>query len=184
MMNELFVLGELMEGPQSGYQLRNLLQISLGRHRKISFGVIYPLLDKLARGGFITLTNEPSERNKKVVSITEKGKARFFEMMEQPVPDGAHNADIYLIKLDTMQHFPLDWQLELLDQFINEQNITINETKEAIEDLLVEECSDHWYAKKKLELRIQQSMVAKQWAMDFKQDLKNKNDILGEKNGL
>ncbi|NRZ43660.1 DNA-binding PadR family transcriptional regulator [Clostridium beijerinckii] len=51
-MNELFILGELMEEPQSGYDLRNALQASLGRHRKVSYGVIYPLLEKLENDGF------------------------------------------------------------------------------------------------------------------------------------
>lgn len=147
-MNELFVLGELMEGPQNGYHLRKTMQISLGRHRKISFGVIYPLLDKLAREGFIILTNEPSKRNQKIATITDKGKSRFFEMMDKPVPAGAHNADIYLIKLDAMQHLIPDRQIDFLNQFIDEQNIIISDTKEAIKDLLKEECPDHWYAKK------------------------------------
>ena len=40
MMNELFVLGELMESPQNGYHLRNAMQASLGKNRKVSFGVI------------------------------------------------------------------------------------------------------------------------------------------------
>ena len=56
MMNELFVLGELMESPQNGYHLRNAMQASLGKNRKVSFGVLYPLLDKLAKNGLITIT--------------------------------------------------------------------------------------------------------------------------------
>jgi DNA-binding PadR family transcriptional regulator len=36
-----------MEEPQSGYDLRNALQASLGRHLKVSYWVIYPLIEKL-----------------------------------------------------------------------------------------------------------------------------------------
>jgi DNA-binding PadR family transcriptional regulator len=172
-MNELFILGELMEGPQNGYQLRCAMQISLGYHRKISFGVIYPLLEKLSCAGFITLSNEPNKRKTNIAAITDKGRTRFFELMEQPVPNGAHNADIYLIKLDAMQHFPIKQQLIFLDKFINEQNITIDDTNKAIENLSKEECTDHWYAQKKLELRIQQSTVAMQWAKAFRKELEN-----------
>ncbi len=173
MMNELFILGELMEGPQNGYQLRCAMQISLGHHRRISFGVIYPLLEKLAHSGFITLSNASDKRRTNIASITDKGKARFFELMEQPVQRGAYNADIFLIKLDAMQHFPIEKQLIFLDEFINEQSIIIDNTNKAIEKLLKEKCTDHWYAQKKLDLRIQQSTVTMQWAKAFRKDLEN-----------
>ena len=170
-MNELFILGELMEGPHSGYQLRSAMQVSLGRHRKISFGVVYPLLEKLAKAGLIELTSVPEERNKNMASITDKGRERFFQLMEQPVPDGAHNADIYLIKLDVMQHLPLIRQRGLLDEFCIEQNAIIEETRKAINDLRREERIDHWYAEKKQELRLRQASIAIQWAEDFRQEL-------------
>ena len=67
-MNELFILGELMEEPQSGYYLRNALQVSLGHHRKISYGVIYPLLEQLEKDGLVEITNVESDgKNKKVL---------------------------------------------------------------------------------------------------------------------
>jgi len=85
-MNELFILGELMEEPQSGYDLRNAMQVSLGHHRKISYGVIYPLLEKFENEGFLDINNIVSDgKNKKIATITEKGKKRFFELMKMPV---------------------------------------------------------------------------------------------------
>jgi DNA-binding PadR family transcriptional regulator len=133
MINELFILGELMEEPQSGYELRNGLQIYLGRHRKISYGVLYPLLGKLENEGLIGLTNvESNGKSKKIATITEKGKERFFELMKKPAPNGAHNADIYLIKLDVMQHLAFDEQIQLLDQFYQEQKDIIQDTQEAL----------------------------------------------------
>jgi DNA-binding PadR family transcriptional regulator len=182
MMNELFVLGELMEEPQNGYQLRGMMQVSLGRHRKISFGVIYPLFERLANAGLITLENESTGRNQTIATITDKGKERFFEMMEQPIPEGAHNADIYLIKLDVMQHLPIDKQLHLLDEFIHEQDIIIAEAQQDIEKLLKEPCVDHWYAQKKFELRLEQAMLSMKWAKTFRQDLENKA-FKGDGNG-
>ncbi|MDR1179166.1 MAG: PadR family transcriptional regulator [Spirochaetales bacterium] len=173
MMNELFILGELMEGPQNGYKLCLLMQLSLGKHRKISCGVIYPLFDKLANSELITLTNEQKGRNQNIATITAKGKERFYQLMEQPIPEGAHKEDIYLIKLDAMQHLPLDWQLKLLDEYMDEQKTVIVDAQRHIEKLLNEKCIDHWYAQKKIELRLRQTMVATEWADAFKQELKN-----------
>lgn len=173
MMNELFILGELMEEPQSGYDLRSAMQASLGRHRKISYGVIYPLLEKLEKDGLAETTDVSSEgKIKKITTITEKGKKRFFELMRQPVPNGAHNADIYLIKLDVMQHLSLDEQFALLDEFYQEQKYIIEDTQYALKRLSEKASKDHWYASKKLELRLQEANVALEWVESFKQELK------------
>lgn len=171
-MNELFILGELMEEPQSGYNLRNAMQVSLGRHRKISYGVIYPLLEKFENEGFLEITNVGLDvKNKKIATITEKGKKYFFELMRMPVSNGAHNIDIYLIKLDVMQHLVLDEQVQLLDHFYQEQKDIIEDTQGALQKLAEEDSKDHWYASKKFELRLQQANVAIEWIEKFKHEL-------------
>jgi len=149
------------------------LQVSLGHHRKISYGVIYPLLEKLEKEGFLEITNvESDKKNKKIATITEKGKKRFFELMKMPVPKGAHNADIYLIKLDVMQHLALDEQIQLLDQFYQEQKDIMEDTQNALQKLAEKDSKDHWYASKKLELRLQQATVAIEWIEKLKHELK------------
>ena len=52
-MYELFVLGELMDGPHHGYLLREILGRLLGPFRHISCGVLYPLIRQLEREGLI-----------------------------------------------------------------------------------------------------------------------------------
>lgn len=171
MMNELFVLGELMEAPQNGYHLRSSLQNALGRDRKISFGVLYPLLDKLADNGLIELETVTDGRTQKKATITKKGSDRFFELMREPVPNGAKSRDIYLIKLDAMQHLPLVEQQQLLETFIREQQKTIDETRPVIQEFDEDMRIDHWYAEKKQKLRLAEAQVAVDWAKDFLKDL-------------
>lgn len=173
MINELFILGELMEEPQSGYDLRNGLQIYLGRHRKISYGVLYPLLEKLENDGLLKMTNaESGGKTKKVASITKKGEEYFFELMKMSVPDGAHTADIYLIKLNVMQHLALNEQLQLLDQFCQEQKNIIQDAQKTLEKLAKENSRDHWYASKKFELLLNQAHITIKWIEKFKRELK------------
>lgn len=149
------------------------MQVSLGHHRKISYGVIYPLLEKLEKEGLLEITNvESDKKNKKIATITEKGKKRFFELMKMPVPKSAHNADIYLIKLDVMQYLALDEQIQLLDQFYQEQKDIIEDTQNALQKLAEKDSKDHWYASKKFELRLQQTTVAIEWIEKFKHELK------------
>ncbi|AZV58374.1 PadR family transcriptional regulator [Clostridium sp. AWRP] len=173
MINELFILGELMEEPQSGYDLRNGLQIFLGRHRKISYGVLYPLLEKLRNEGFLEMTNvESNGKTKKIASITKKGEKRFFELMKMPVPDGAHSADLYLIKLNVMQHLSLNEQMQLLDKFYQEQKDIIQDARQALNKLAKENSRDHWYASKKFQLLLNQADVTIEWINKFKKELK------------
>ncbi len=177
MMNELFILGELMEEPQSGYDLHNALQASLGRHRKISYGVIYPLLEKLEKKGLLDITtiSISDGKNKKIATITEEGKKRFFELMKMPVPNGAHSDDIFLIKLDVMQHLVLEEQIQLLEQFYQEQKYIIEDTQNALKKLSGENSKDHWYASKKFGLRLQQAKIAIEWIDKFKYELRKKS---------
>lgn len=171
MLNELFILGELLEGPQNGYSLRNALQSTLGRHRKLSYGALYPLLNKLEKSGDIILNEDKSKNKKKNAYITQKGKKRFFEMMNAPVPKNAYMNDIFLIKLDAMQHLSLDKQYNLLNEYILEQKENIIEIKDYLEKLNNENTIDHWYAKQRLTLSLQQAELAKNWAQNFKKKL-------------
>ncbi len=173
MINELFILGELMEEPQSGYDLRNRLRIYLGRHRKISYGVLYPLLQKLENEGFLEMTNvESSVKPKKIASITKKGEEYFFELMKMPVPDGAHSADLYLIKLNVMQHLSINEQMQLLDQFYQEQKNIIQGAQNVLSNLAKRNSKDHWYASKKFELLLKEADVTIEWINKFKQELR------------
>lgn len=92
--------------------------------------------------------------------------------MKMPVPKGAHNADIYLIKLDVMQHLALDEQIQLLDQFYQEQKDIIKDTQNALQKLAEKDSKDHWYASRKFELRLRQTTVAIEWIEKFKHELK------------
>lgn len=170
-MNELFILGELMEGAENGYNLRNALEASLGRNRKLSFGVLYPLLKKMENNGLIFIEEVKKGRTQKVAAITEKGRLRFFELMRAPVPKGAKSKDIYMIKLDVMQHLTETEQKELLTQFIQEQQVTIDETKSTLKKLSKEDSKDHWYAARKFSLRLLESELSVDWANDFMNNL-------------
>src|SRR2546430_11867883 len=82
-MYELFVLGELMDGPHYGYILRDILGRLLGPFRHISWGVLYPLIRHLESGGLIVpdeksgaAQSESTQGNKqrKQYRITEAGQ--------------------------------------------------------------------------------------------------------------
>ncbi|MBS0938000.1 PadR family transcriptional regulator [Lactiplantibacillus plantarum] len=169
MMNELYILGELMENPKTAYRLRQSMQVSLGRHRKISFGVIYPLFERLEKEGYIRLIMQnDNKQSTKTAIITKKGEARFMNLMHTPVPEGAHTDDIFQIKLDSMQHFPLVDQQNLLDQYMNEQMAIVDDCQIELNHLKRHKHKDHWYASQIMQLRLRQAQEKQQWIQEFK----------------
>jgi DNA-binding PadR family transcriptional regulator len=122
-MYELFVLGELMDGPHYGYLLRDILGRLLGPFRHISWGVLYPLIRHLGREGLIV----PDEKNdversksiqgnqqRKQYRITEAGQRRFHALMLENGDYTADYPELFVIKLNNLDHLTREQQLTLL----------------------------------------------------------------------
>ncbi|HEX6555328.1 MAG TPA: PadR family transcriptional regulator [Ktedonobacteraceae bacterium] len=122
-MYELFVLGELMDGPHYGYILRDILGRLLGPFRHISWGVLYPLIRRLEREGLIVPDEKTdagrSESNqgnqqRKQYRITETGQKRFLALMLETGDYTADYPELFLIKLNNLDHLTNEQKLELL----------------------------------------------------------------------
>lgn len=175
MMNELYILGELMESSKTAYRLHQSMQALLGHHRMISFGAIYPLFERLETMGYIKLTvKDHDKRLTKLSTITKKGEAYFLELMHEPVPKGAHTDDIFQIKLGSMKHLPLVEQQDLLDQYMNEQVAVADDCQIELEHLSQHECKNHWYVAQITQLRLCRARVTQQWIRELKIALQKK----------
>ncbi|HSH23694.1 MAG TPA: PadR family transcriptional regulator [Acidimicrobiales bacterium] len=114
-MIELAILGILKEADLHGYELKKHLRKVLGPLSNVSFGSLYPALNRLEREGAVTavVTAEPGPaampmtgsltgeaaafrsrrraargpRNKKVYGITRVGEARLVELLSDPTDD-------------------------------------------------------------------------------------------------
>lgn len=98
-MYELFVLGQLMDQDMSGYQLRKALAAMVGPEQTISYGVLYPLLERLAKAGEITLTTiDAGQRPKKVAAITAAGRQHFAALVVAQVAINKQTQLLFQIK--------------------------------------------------------------------------------------
>lgn len=122
-MYELFVLGELMDGPHYGYLLRDILGRLLGPFRQISWGVLYPLIRHLERERLIVLDEqtgtgrgESSQGNqqRKSYRITEAGRRRFLALMLETGDYTADYPELFLIKLNNLDHLTREQRLTIL----------------------------------------------------------------------
>lgn len=102
-MYELFVLGELMDGPLHGYRLHAIIRMAIGPVRQMSWGALYPLIRRLEHDGFIAPEGEastaPGSRPRKVYRITEAGEQRFFTLMLKADDYDVDFPDLFSIKL-------------------------------------------------------------------------------------
>lgn len=137
-MYDLFVLGQLMDESMSGYLMQQILQQLVGRNRKISFGMIYPLFKRLSEAGYINLVEEQSDngnRPKKVASITKEGRIRFKELMEQVVPLNPNLEFTYSVKFRNFHQVDLKLRLKILGDYRNYLLENQNLLKQQFHDL-------------------------------------------------
>ncbi|GEO59504.1 PadR family transcriptional regulator [Companilactobacillus bobalius] len=120
-MYDLFVLGQLMDESMSGYLMRQILQQIVGRQRKISFGMIYPLFKRLNEAGYITLNDQVDvgKRSKKVATITDRGRIRFKELMIQKVPLNPNLEFTYSVKFRNFHQIEPELRREILNEYKN-----------------------------------------------------------------
>lgn len=124
---ELFVLGELLDGPRHGYQLREILSRLLGPFRQISWGILYPLIRQLEREGLIVSEDEGSPRarekaaasgrSRKPYAITASGKQRFYALMEEQGEYHAEYRELFIVKLNNFDYLSAQQQLNILWQY-------------------------------------------------------------------
>jgi len=80
------VLGFLMRGSMTGYELKKRFSLSFSFFSALSYGSIYPALKKLEQEGWITLKVEVQDGspNRKVYTITDSGRKFFLENLRKP----------------------------------------------------------------------------------------------------
>jgi DNA-binding PadR family transcriptional regulator len=98
-MLEFIILGFLMHGDMSGYDIKRFMELSVSHFYDASFGSIYPMLKKMEELKTIDATEIIEEgKYKKVYSLTEEGRSQFFQWLERPIELNRSKHD-YLIKI-------------------------------------------------------------------------------------
>ncbi|UOQ44757.1 PadR family transcriptional regulator [Halobacillus salinarum] len=119
-MYELFILGELMDKPMHGYLLQYILGKVIGPNRKMSWGVLYPLIESLKKDGCITQEFPPHTgpgRPKKILRITETGEQRFYMLMTQPMDYDQNTEDLFDVKLSNFHHIDIGEKITILEEY-------------------------------------------------------------------
>jgi DNA-binding PadR family transcriptional regulator len=102
----LLLLGLLLSGPKTGYDLYRIIQEHGDLYSDLKKANVYYLLDHLAQYGYLDVQAESGARGPRgerlIYSLTEKGRARFDDLLRQvlstyePVPSSIGAAVVFL----------------------------------------------------------------------------------------
>ena len=97
---EQAILGFLTWGSMSGYDIKQAIQASIGNFWSESYGQIYPVLKRLAKGGLIAPDgpHTASGRPSKAYRLTAAGQAALIDWLGQP-PEPEPPRNELLLKL-------------------------------------------------------------------------------------
>jgi DNA-binding PadR family transcriptional regulator len=105
----LLLLGLLLSGPKTGYELYRIIQEHGDLYADLKKANVYYLLDHLAQYGYLDVQAESGARGPRrerlVYSLTEKGRTRFDDLLRrvlstyEPVPSTIGAAVVFLSHL-------------------------------------------------------------------------------------
>ena len=94
-------LGVLARGEASGYEIKKSFEEGPFAHiHEASFGSIYPALNRLTEEGLVSCTEMSQDKrpDKKVYSITARGREAFIERLSgPPAPDQMRSDFLFII---------------------------------------------------------------------------------------
>lgn len=115
-------LGILTRGDATGYEIKKLFEEDGYQHFiEASFGSIYPALSRLTEEGLVSVRAEAQEKrpDRKVYSITEKGRGAFLHALLEPLPEDRHRSPFMFAML--FSHLmPKDHVERMLDDYIRQ----------------------------------------------------------------
>lgn len=94
------ILGLLLTGPLSLYDLRKRFGAGISLFYSASFGALQRALRQLVEQGDVTVGDDPGNgRPKKLYTVTPSGRARWHAWMREPIPSGADAETTVLAKV-------------------------------------------------------------------------------------
>jgi DNA-binding PadR family transcriptional regulator len=122
-------LGILTRGDATGYEIKKLFEEDGYQHFvEASFGSIYPALSRLTEEGLVSVREEAQKKrpDRKVYSITEKGREAFIGALLKPLPEDRHRS-AFMFAMLFAHLMPKEHVSQMLETYIRQ-----SETKLAL----------------------------------------------------
>jgi DNA-binding PadR family transcriptional regulator len=113
-------LGLLTRADATGYEIKKRFEEDgFGHFAEASFGSIYPALGRLTDEGLVSVREELQEKrpDRKVYSITDKGRTRFLEALNRPIQED-RNRSAFAFAMLFSHLLPRERVAALLESYI------------------------------------------------------------------
>ncbi len=140
-MVEMMLLGFLMDGEKTGYEIKKYMENSTHYFFNTGFSSIYPKFKKLEKDGRVEVSQRiKNGKLNKIYTITDSGRVLFKQWLELP-PRIGRIRDEALLKVffyDYLEKEQIQEQLTLYNQEIKNQLQAINDIKDRVTQYNVE----------------------------------------------
>ncbi len=148
-----------MEKDMHGYLLKSVLNDVLGPFKKISWGVLYPLIHELSEVGLIeAIVHESNEKSKKDYQITEKGRLEFNKLMVEPIEFKHLYMMYFKVKLSAIKWISRYDAVNIYANYVQYTTILINYKK----SILAHEINEH--VNGLIETEMKELQLARKWS--------------------
>jgi DNA-binding PadR family transcriptional regulator len=98
---EFSILGLLLSGERSGYDLKKAADAGVGYVWTPAKSHVYAVLPRLVQGGYATVRTVAQERrpDKQVYRITTVGEEAFVRWLEEPIDERPGSTHLFLLKV-------------------------------------------------------------------------------------
>lgn len=180
------VLGMLALGPQTGYDIKKLMERSTRYFWNENYGQIYPHLNRLLADGNVTLQVEKQEGrpDRKVYTITEKGRKALADWLSTPldIPVTGHKNEL-LLRLFFGSHIPPAIHIGHLETYANKlsEHLRVLESMERqLRDCYAEEEEHLPYWLMTISFGKLQAEALLQWCSESLRVLKKRSESAAE----
>lgn len=129
------ILGMLLEGSKSGYDIKQKFQTVFSFFYDASYGTIYPTLGRMEKEGYITKESvvQEGKPNKNMYSITELGRKQFQQYLRSPVEEDVLRSDL-LMRLFFGEHVDDEVAIGWLEKALEEKERLYNALSSGFKD--------------------------------------------------
>ncbi|QWU16609.1 DNA-binding transcriptional regulator, PadR family [Paenibacillus sophorae] len=167
-MLEYVLLGMLMEGQMSGYDLKKTIDSTVGHFYAASFGSLYPALKRMVDKGYVSVFETADSKNKKLYSLLPEGKKAFLKWLEEPQAASREQ----LIRIFFFDYLDEEVRLRRLQEYLYAAEHEIR-ALEAVQSIVegelagIERPEDYYYRVSVLGYGLSHARMQKQWIKDI-----------------
>lgn len=177
-MLEYIIMGMLMEGSMSGYDLKKTIDGSVGTFYTASYGSLYPALKRMTERGQLSVLDTEDSKNKKLYTLLPEGRELFFRWLGEPLQSTRMEL---LGKIFFYDYLDEDTRQQRLDEYLTKIAGEIGRLR-AVEQIVAGELAElphpehYYYRVSVLSYGLAHYLMEQEWIRNIKERVNLQHD--------